>query len=1318
MKRTSLIVIDPSVSDYQSLVAGVANQDAVIILNPYQDGVEQISQVLANATHIESLHLVTHGHPGQLQLGKTLLNSETLNHYAKQLQQWAKAFAQNGSILLYGCRVAAGTLGHRFVQQLHFLTETAVAASSTLTGSAALGGDWNFDVSIGENIGESHAPIAFDAATLAAYPHVLAFPNLLYGVSSGTPNLLQKINIDDGSSTNIDTLALPTFAIARDATTGRLYYIENVKDGRVGYWDPLTGNDTPLPQKTGVNSVFVKLAQSNTGQMFAMEADTTNLYTIALDTGKASLFGTISGGTPAFPKGTGDMAFDPTNPSRLFISVADADSLVIYTVDVSAGGPTLSATFVGDTGLNKNQVGSLAFGADGNLYVVSNGDLYRLDPNNIATPVKVGTGKGAYADFATVAAPTPVADLQITVSDGLTSVTPNSPITYTVQVTNSSTTDLSGISVTDLVPADITNVTWTAAITAGSGGFPTAVDASGSGNTLNVKVNLNAGATVTYTIQGTVSGTAQVESVLTNSATVSREGINDPNPNNNNSTDTTTVSAIPDPVPTVTINPLKTTDRTPALTGTVSDPTAAVELIVNGQFYQAINKGDGTWILPDNTITTPLADGTYSVTVTATDSTEDTGTDPTENELIIDGTAPTVAVNFLKTGDGTPQLTGTVDDPTAVVTVNVNGKDYLAVNNGDGTWTLPDNTIDPALPNSTYEVTATAKDPLGNTGVDATTNELIVDTTLPQVIVTPVDSNTGEDGSTGAFQVVLTQQPIANVSLNLSSSDSTEGTPQITTLTFTPENWNIPQTVTVNGVDDTEIDGNIPYRITISANSDDKRYHNIAVPEVLLTNVDNDSLIINQPPVAVDVAATIAASSATQLTGLAATDVDGTIVEYIITSLPPAAQGILYLGNPVSGAAIQAGQVITAAQISDLFFQASGSFTGASFTYTAKDNAGATDDTPATVLLTANSQPISPQIPSQPGLPQIPSQPSEMSPKPSDSNELIELCQPGVRLKGTRQKNKLQGTFKADLLRGLSGNDLLKGRACNDDVKGGQGKDRIFGDQGHDILRGGSGNDRLFGGEGKDWLNSGQGKDRLSGGPDNDILYGRQKQDSLWGGSGDDQLAGGLGKDKLRGNQGDDSLKGHRGNDRLKGGADKDSLDGGLSHDRLNGGTGDDILRGGNGSDRLWGRNGNDILIGGRGQDVLWGYRGNDVLRGGLKRDRLTGGSGDDLLIGGCRGDVLTGGTGSDRFVYQKPREQGDRITDFDVTQDVIDFSRLLKNLGRSSATFEKLIELNQVGASTVVKVELGKQFNPASFSITLENVEADTLGKENFTLS
>ncbi|MCU0916652.1 MAG: Ig-like domain-containing protein, partial [Planctomycetes bacterium] len=72
--------------------------------------------------------------------------------------------------------------------------------------------------------------------------------------------------------------------------------------------------------------------------------------------------------------------------------------------------------------------------------------------------------------------------------------------------------------------------------------------------------------------------------------------------------------------PVIGVDALTTDDATPALTGTVNDDTAGVQLRVNGTIYTAVNRGDGTWALADNQIAPPLVDGIYEVSAWAFDS--------------------------------------------------------------------------------------------------------------------------------------------------------------------------------------------------------------------------------------------------------------------------------------------------------------------------------------------------------------------------------------------------------------------------------------------------------------------------------------------------------------------------------------------------------------------------------------------------------------------------------------------------------------------------------------------------------------------------
>ncbi|MCF6284548.1 MAG: Ig-like domain-containing protein, partial [Candidatus Hydrogenedentes bacterium] len=193
-------------------------------------------------------------------------------------------------------------------------------------------------------------------------------------------------------------------------------------------------------------------------------------------------------------------------------------------------------------------------------------------------------------------------------------------------------------------------------------------------------------------------------------------------------------------VPVVTVNTLTTNDQTPPLSGTVNEVDAAVSVAVGGQTRLATNNGDGTWTLPDGSLTT-LADGTYNVAVTATDPIGNAGTDGTTNELLVDSTAPVVTVNLLVTNDTTPALGGGVSDLTAPVTVVVDGQTHGATNNGDGTWTLANNAISPALSAGTYNVVVSSTDSASNTGTDSTSNELTIDVTAPAVTVSSLTTN-------------------------------------------------------------------------------------------------------------------------------------------------------------------------------------------------------------------------------------------------------------------------------------------------------------------------------------------------------------------------------------------------------------------------------------------------------------------------------------------------------------------------------------------------------------------------------------------------
>ncbi len=81
------------------------------------------------------------------------------------------------------------------------------------------------------------------------------------------------------------------------------------------------------------------------------------------------------------------------------------------------------------------------------------------------------------------------------------------------------------------------------------------------------------------------------------------------------------------------------------------------------------------------------------------------------------------------------------------------------------------------------------------------------------VIITPTSGLvTTEDGEQDIFRVRLTAQPIDDVVIQLSSSDTSEGTVP-TSVTILPGQWNTDVDVIVSGVDDSLLDGDIAYTI-------------------------------------------------------------------------------------------------------------------------------------------------------------------------------------------------------------------------------------------------------------------------------------------------------------------------------------------------------------------------------------------------------------------------------------------------------------------------------------------------------------------------
>jgi hypothetical protein len=175
---------------------------------------------------------------------------------------------------------------------------------------------------------------------------------------------------------------------------------------------------------------------------------------------------------------------------------------------------------------------------------------------------------------------------------------------------------------------------------------------------------------------------------------------------------------------------------------------------------------------------------------------------------------------------------GSCSESGGVVTCNLGD-----IANGDSvSVTIVVSTTTTDTLTNTVSVSSNTDDP--NTANNSDDEE----TTVAGIKVTPFSGLvTTEGGETDTFTVVLTSQPSADVTIGLSSSDTSEGTVSPGSLTFTAVNWDTQQTVTITCVDDDVVDGDITYTIiTAPANSDDPNYDGEDAVDVSVTNLDDD----------------------------------------------------------------------------------------------------------------------------------------------------------------------------------------------------------------------------------------------------------------------------------------------------------------------------------------------------------------------------------------------------------------------------------------------------------------------------------------------
>ena len=343
----------------------------------------------------------------------------------------------------------------------------------------------------------------------------------------------------------------------------------------------------------------------------------------------------------------------------------------------------------------------------------------------------------------------------------------------------------------------------------------------------------------------------------------------------------------------ITVNPtsgLTTTESGTTQSFTIvlnSEPTADVTISITSS-----DVSEGTVSSSSLTFTSANWNNAQTVIVTGVDDDIDDGdiayTIQTGNAVSVDAVYNNMnvadvsltntnddAVGFTVTETGGTTVTsefGTTDVFSVVLNAApASSSVEFTITNGDNTegnidktvltfdatnWNVPQDItvtgVDDAVADGaqTYQITISVNDANSDDQFDTLSDQTVSvtnsDNDTPGITLTSINGNTVEDGTKASFTIRLNTQPTASVSIDLSSNDVTEGTPDINSVTFTAGNWNIAQTVYVSGVDDDIDDGDITYLIvTAPAVSADGNYNNMNADDISVTNIDNDTSRVN-----------------------------------------------------------------------------------------------------------------------------------------------------------------------------------------------------------------------------------------------------------------------------------------------------------------------------------------------------------------------------------------------------------------------------------------------------------------------------------------
>ena len=243
-----LVFVDPGVENLQQLTSGITEGAELILLDPQQNGLDQITSVLNARTNVQSVHIIAHGSEGHVQLGIQTVNEAALVDAQSQVRSWRGSLAADADILLYSCETAKGQVGQRFIARLAALSGADVAASTDVTGGVGTEGDWDLEA----NVGDINSAMVLSQEVRSRYNNTLDISIR----AAGTTGQEEMRLLVDGNVAGIWTVGGDAYASQFETYTVDLDGV-SASDVRVEFTNDLFDEASGIDRNLRVDSVTI-----------------------------------------------------------------------------------------------------------------------------------------------------------------------------------------------------------------------------------------------------------------------------------------------------------------------------------------------------------------------------------------------------------------------------------------------------------------------------------------------------------------------------------------------------------------------------------------------------------------------------------------------------------------------------------------------------------------------------------------------------------------------------------------------------------------------------------------------------------------------------------------------------------------------------------------------------------------------------------------------------------------------------------------------------------------------------------------------------